>query len=336
MESILKYPIIPKRVYEEYKLERKIQISNTKSLKKLFDYLINDAKLDDKSEKSILAKLILFDFKNYLSHPTIQKDNNSAKALEQRIALIGEGTTSDKFLKKDPDIKVLLEEQDIEKLRVDILQKIASNFREKGDVIFFNSVQNTSYKISIKSLILSNKEINFGAFEWTTLIDGILEDQYKSIGERKNYINLNIDNNIEIAGRGSRSKLISLFKHIQYYNKWEEFINRFSVLFKGVFKEDVLIYLKEFKVFKLYIIDNNTFCNAVINSIENAVNEPKNMILNRWEGNSIRVDRDLLLSHANVIFLENYTDLFDDDLIKNKIQSIENIKYKELINIFKL
>lgn len=335
MDSILKYPIIPRRVYEEYKLERKIQISDTKSFKKLFESLIKDAKLNDKSDKSILAKLIFFDFKNYLSHPVIQKDNNSAKALEQRIALIGEGTTSDKFLKKDPDFKVLLNEQDIEKLRLDILQKIASNFREKGDVIFYNSSRNTSYKISIKSLIVENKEINFGAFEWTTLIDGILEEQYKSIGERKNYINLNINNNIEIAGRGSRSKLISLFKHIQYYNKWNEFIDRFSVLFKGVFKEDILIYMKEYKTFKLYIIDNDTFCNTIINSIKNAINEPKKMILNRWEGNSIRVDRDLLLNHANIIFQENYVDLFDEDLIKNKIQSIENIKYKELIAVFK-
>lgn len=58
MDSILKYPIIPKRVYEEYKLERKIQISDTKSFKKLFEFLIKDAKLNDKSDKSILAKLI--------------------------------------------------------------------------------------------------------------------------------------------------------------------------------------------------------------------------------------------------------------------------------------
>lgn len=162
-----------------------------------------------------------------------------------------------------------------------------------------------------------------------------MDDQYKSIGERKNYINLNINNNLEVAGRGSRSKLISLFKHIQYYNKWNEFIDRFSVLFRGVFKEDILIYMKEYKTFKLYIIENNSFCNAIISTLKNAINEPKNMILNRWEGNSIRVDRDLLLNHANIVFQENYVDLFDEDLIKNKIQSIENIKYKELIAVFK-
>ena len=136
MDNILKFPIIPKRVYEEYKSLKKIQISNTETLKKLLTNLINDSKSNKKKDENILAKLILFDFKNYLSHPVIQKDNNSAKALELRLAIIGEGKTSDTFNKKDPNISVLLSEKNIEKLRLEILNKVASNFREKGDVIF--------------------------------------------------------------------------------------------------------------------------------------------------------------------------------------------------------
>jgi hypothetical protein len=335
MDNILKFPIIPKRVYDEYKLIKKVQISDTTSLKKLLSLLITDSKSSKKKEENILAKLILFDFKNYLSHPVIQKDNNSAKALEQRLAIIGEGKTSDTFNKKDPDISVILSTKNIETLRFDILQKIASNYRDKGDVIFFNSVKNTSYKISIKTLVKTNKEFNFGAFEWTTLVTDILNDEYKKIGERKNEIALEIDGKLEVAGRGSRAKLLSLFKHIQFLGKWDEFLERWKILFEGVFKEDIVVFMKDYKKLSIYVISNEAFCSSVYKSLTNAFINPKGLILNRWEGNSIRMDRDLLLEHTNFTINEEYDNLFDEGLIQNKIQNIENLKYKELINIFK-
>ena len=335
MDNILTFPIIPKRVYDEYKLQKKLQISNTSTLRKMFNNLINDAKSNEKNDVNILAKLILFDFKNYLSHPVIQKDNNSAKALEKRLAIIGEGKTSDTFNKKDPDIAAILDAKNIEKLKQEILQKIASNFRDKGDVIFFDSKKNSSFKISIKSLVKSNKEFNFGAFEWTTLIDGILDENYKKIGERKNEISLIIDGINEVAGRGSRTKLLALFKHIKFLGKWEKFLERWKILFEGVFKEDIIVFIKDYKSLTIHVIDNKAFCNSVFNSLEKVFINPKEMIINRWESNSIRMDRDLLLKNLSFTINEKYEDLFDEDLIQNKIQNIENLKYRELINIFK-
>ncbi|EPB0942943.1 hypothetical protein [Campylobacter upsaliensis] len=56
--------------------------------------------------------------------------------------------------------------------------KIASNRREKADIIFANH-----YAFSVKTLIAKNTEINMGSFEKRVLFDGLRVDNYLS--ERK-------------------------------------------------------------------------------------------------------------------------------------------------------
>lgn len=284
-----------------------------------------------KKETSILAKLILFDLKNFINHPAINKENSTAKALENRIALLGDGKTSDALPKNDPEISVLLSDVEISTLPTVIHKKICSNFREKGDAIFYNSKLNTSYKVSIKSLIESNKEINFGSFEFTSLVKNILDERFQTLGERKSLFREIIENEEIEIGRGSKKQLNGLFRYIKSLNKWDKFIERFEICLKGVFKEDIFIYIKDFKVLKIYIISNQAFTNCVINSLKNYDNNNSKLVITRWEGNSIRMERDLLIENSDFTLVKEFKDCFDDNLIQSKIQDIENIKFESLI-----
>lgn len=330
MDSILKFPIIPEAIYIEYRKLKKTPVSNHESFKKLITALVKDAKSND-TMASKLAKLILFDWKNYINHPAIYKEKSTASALENRIALLGHGNTSDALPKKDALISTLLSKNEYEKLPTEVQAKICSNFREKGDAIFYDSKLNSSYKVSIKSLISDNKEINFGALEFASIIRGILPDEFLALGERTSKINKIIGKREYEIGRGSRQQLGEFFDYIKADGKWEIFLERWKIVFSGIFKEDVIIYIKEHEKLKLYLISNKSFFESIYNSLVNTKDGYSNMIINRWEGNSIRVDRDLLIKHVDFKVEEPFDNFFDETTIKIKMQEIENIKYKKLL-----
>lgn len=330
MDSILKFPVVPESIYIEYRKLKKTPVSNHETFKKLITGLIKDAKSNG-TMASKLAKLILFDWKNYINHPAIFKEKSTASALENRIALLGHGYTSDELPKKDPLISTLLGINEYGKLPIQVQTKICSNFREKGDAIFYNSKLDSSYKISIKSLIPDNKEINFGALEFASFTRGILPDEFLALGERRSKINKTIGKREYEIGRGSRQQLGEFFDYIKADGKWKLFLDRWKIVFSGVFKEDVIIYIKENEKLKLYLISNNSFVQSVFNSLVDTKDGYSNMIINRWEGNSIRVDRDLLIKYADFKVNESFDNFFDENSIKIKMQEMENLKYKKLL-----
>lgn len=330
MDSILKFPVVPESIYIEYRKLKSIPVSNNETFKKLINGMVKDAKSSG-SMSSKLAKLIFFDWKNYINHPAIYKEKSTATALENRIALLGHGYTSDALPKKDPLISALLSKSEYEKLPLEVRAKICSNFREKGDAIFYDSQLNSSYKVSIKSLIADNKEINFGALEFASLIRGILPDEFLALGERRSKINKIIGQREYEIGRGSRQQLGEFFDYIKADGKWQIFLERWKIVFSGIFKEDVIIYIKDHEKLKLYLISNISFVESVYNSLVNTKDGYSNMIINRWEGNSIRVDRDLLIRHVDFKVEESFDNFFDENTIKIKMQEMENIKYKKLL-----
>lgn len=330
MDSILKFPVIPESIYNEYRKLKKTPVSNHETFKRLITGLVKDAK-GNGTLASKLAKLILFDWKNYINHPAIYKEKSTASALENRIALLGHGNTSDALPKKDPLISTLLSKKEYDKLPLEVQAKICSNFREKGDAIFYDSKLNSSYKVSIKSLISDNKEINFGALEFASIIRGILPDEFLALGERRSKINKTIGKREYEIGRGSRQQLGEFFDYIKADGKWKIFLERWKIVFSGIFKEDVIIYIKEHEKLKLYLISNKSFVESVFNSLVDTKDGYSNMIINRWEGNSIRVDRDLLIKHVDFKVEESFDNFFDENSIKIKIQEMENLKYKKLL-----
>lgn len=330
MEAILRYPVIPESIYLEYRKLKQLPVSNHETFTKLIRGLVKDAKADG-TVSAKLAKLIIFDFKNYINHPAIFKEKSTASSLENRIAFLGNGRTSDDLPKENPLISTLLKKEEYEFLPNEVIKSVCSNFREKGDAIFYDPKLNSSYKVSIKSLIPDNKEINFGAFEFTSLIRGILPDNFLSLGERKSKIKEKIENrNFEI-GRGSRQQLGELFDYIKVSGKWELFLERWKIVFSGIFKEDIIIYIKDSNKLKLYLISNKSFVDCVFESLVDTNSGYSKMIINRWEGNSIRLDRDMLIRNVDFCIDEQFESFFDENKIKLKIQDVENIKYNKLI-----
>ncbi len=330
MDSILRFPVIPESIYLEYRKLKRIPVSNHETFKKLITSLVKDAKSNG-TDVSKLAKLILFDWKNYINHPAIYKEKSTASALEIRIALLGFGNTSDALPKRDPLISSLLTKNQYEKLPIEVQAKICSNFREKGDAIFYDSILDSSYKVSIKSLISENKEINFGALEFSSIIRGILPEEFLALGERKSKIIKTVGEREYEIGRGSRQQLGEFFDFIRAVGKWQVFLERWKMVFSGVFKEDVIIYIKEHEKLKLYLISNFSFIESVYKSIVDTEFGYSNMILNRWEGNSIRMDRDLLIKHVDFKVEVSFDEFFDENSIKIKMQEMENLKYKKLL-----
>ena len=136
MDSILKFPVIPKAIYIEYRKLKKTPVSNHETFKKLITGLVRDAKSNG-TMTSKLAKLILFDWKGYINHPAIYKEKSTASALENRIALLGHGNTSDVLPKKDPLISTLLSKNEYDKLPENLYlqgfyEKYASIFHMKS------------------------------------------------------------------------------------------------------------------------------------------------------------------------------------------------------------
>lgn len=180
---------------------------------------------------------------------------------------MGDGRTSDDLPKINPNIDRLLSQEEIEKIPTEIQLKICSNFREKGDLIFYDPRQDSSYKVSIKSLIPENKEINFGAFDFTSLVKGILDDKFLALGERRSKIKVSFNDTDYEIGRGSKAQLSELFQYLNQIGKLEEFFERWEIAFKGVFKKDVLIYIKNYKRLQIYLLSNDDFRRCISDSL---------------------------------------------------------------------
>ncbi|KPE50107.1 hypothetical protein [Chryseobacterium indologenes] len=334
MDKILKFPIIPQSVYERYRAIKRRPVTDSDSMSSLLGNILRDS-LSDNNEASTLAKLILFDLKNYLNHPAIYKEKYTANALETRLALLGDGRTSDDLPKTNPTINILLEEEKIQKIPSEIFTKICSNFREKGDLIFYNPRINSSYKISIKSLVPENNEINFGAFDFTSLVQNILDPAFLALGERRSKLTIlseETQTEFEI-GRGSKAQLQQLFNYVNSIGKLDEFIERWEIVFEGVFKEDIIIYIKDYNKCRMYLLTNADFKRCISDSLRNHWHEFSKSAINRWEGNSIRMDKNVILRYCSFEIDQEFSDFFDESTIVAKFNELENIKATQLVRL---
>ncbi len=280
ISDLILFPHIPEGIYKEYKDRKKVKVTGLSTLSKELERLFRDSKKGDK-----LSQLILFDFYLSINHPSVYKDNITGKRIEQRLSKLFALSTGDEISKENPDIKTLLSVEEIKLFDADVLNLICSNYREKGDLFFFNSANNNIYKLSIKSLVPGNKEINFGAFEFQSTIKSIsgLEDLL-NLQERGRTIKLNIVNEVvDGIGLGSSLQMSKIITYIKSKNKLEEYLLRFKSLLGGVYKDDFLVYIKNNKKFAIYLISNEVFINIILSKVENGF---KNI---RVEGNAIRV-----------------------------------------------
>ena len=333
MDNIINYPIIPLGIYKRYREAKRLAAHDTVSFWSVFKAIVNDCGSGNLLHQR-LARLIVFDLRTRINHPSVFRENTSAKVLEDRIAYLCDGRTGDSLSKKNPNISSLLSDTQILSLpgefRDTICDKVSSNFREKGDVIFYDTTNASAYKVSIKSLIPSNNEVNFGSFEWTSLFYGIF-DEIISLGERTSNLEKTVDGVKYKMGKGSKQQLTNLFKYLVRINKLQDFFDRFEILFRGVFKEDILFYIKDHDVLKIHLMTNNEFVDCVTNSLRNNYDNKRKLVINRWEGNSIRMDRNILLSYCSRNIEIPFSNLVNSAEIIGILHTTESMKEETLL-----
>lgn len=261
---------------------------------------------------------------NFISSDEVAKRKTSARVFEDLLAIICNAEVADTKIRKN-----LIYE--VPNHFVNVKDKIASNRREKADVIFPNN-----YSFSVKTLIAKNDEINMGSFEKRVLFDGLKVDNYLS--ERKSS---------DGAGVGSKPQFLKLLMLIETLSSYKNFRDKFNQMAEFIYSDDLLLAIKNNDKMELYF-----FSGSEIVEIFKAHSKDKNdflNIVNRYEGNSLRIDRNALIAKCTKQILLDFSYLkdsvidlvnqFDYKLHKSYIdyfanQSVKGAILQDLENLF--
>lgn len=215
----------------------------------------------------------------YIVSDNVATRKTSARVFEDLLSILLNGEIADN--KKRKNLK-----DDVPSYFNLSKDKIAGNKREKVDLLFKDD-----YGISLKTLIMKNKEINLGSFEKKVLFDGLNVSEF--LNERKS----------KEIGLGSTPLLKGLLQKIKDDGNYSLFCDRFKNMFNYIFSDDFILAIKNTTQLKLYFFTGQEFTYFLTSRVENIDRFME--IVNRWEGNSIRIDREeLLLSCTRVITLD--------------------------------
>lgn len=263
------------RDYLENKEILKNTTSNIDEIYEFFKYL----SLPESCNK--FNSLYILNYINqYIADDEVAKRKTSARVFEDLLAILFNGIVADKNKRKNiksdvPDYFTLAKD------------KIAGNKREKIDLIFKNN-----YGISLKTLMKDNPEINLGSFEKKVLFDGFGVTEY--LTERKTESD---------TGLGSKPRLKNLLSKLKKKRKYSFFKERFSNMFNYIFADDMILAIKDRGKLSLYFFKGDEFANFVSKKASNI--DKLLTVVNRWEGNSIRIDRtELLESCSRTVVLD--------------------------------
>jgi len=247
-----------------------------------------------------------------ISKETVAKRKTTSRDFEDILAVIFNGVITDEERRfNSNEDKFYLENETITGFAI-------SNKREKADVKIGND-----YFISVKTLMQNNKEINFGSLEKTTLFSGFNIE--KHLNERKGF-------NSEKIGLGSKPRLINLLNEIKNQNQFHKFTQRFTKLIKFVFADDLIILIKDKKKAELYLIKGVDFVNLLIKNSKTP--EKLTSIINRWEGNSVRMNREPIIKIGKKINLD--FNFLDEHIINKLLKTEEKISqyFIEYVNTY--
>lgn len=108
------------------------------------------------------------------------------------------------------------------------------------------------------------------------------------------------------------------------------FKERLIKMYNYIFSDDIIIAIKNDSILKLYFITGDEFCKIISDRIDNI--DLLLEIINRWEGNSIRINREKLLENTKRIIELDFS-----FLNKTVIKSVNEFDYqlhKNYINFF--
>lgn len=312
IRQLITFPLIPEEVYDRVRTSNRFRVRDLETMKSALEHVFSAASRGD-----TLCQLILMDFYLSVNHQNVHKDNSTGRKIETKLSRLFALSTGDDLPRENPNIDVIMDREEQELFDDDVLALVANNYREKGDLFFINSQSNSLYKLSIKSLVPGNNEINFGAFEFLSTFKGlpVLGNPLNNLKERNRQIDFNYYGvQYENLGLGSAQKLRNVWLFIQNIGLEDDYLNRFKILLKAVYKDDFLIYIKDPDSFKIYLIKNEDFIEVILDNVRSGFS---NM---RIEGNGLRVSKiDSFTNKATGRFVFTI-----DNVLPNK-QDIINI-----------
>lgn len=246
-----------------------VTTSNIDTIFNFFQYLANED-----SKKKFNSLYILNYIHSFIASEEVAKRKTSARVFEDLLAIIFNGIVTDSKHRKNlehvvPDYFTLTKD------------KIASNKREKIDLLF-----EKEYGVSVKTLMHDNHELNMGSFERQVLFDGFgVSDYLKERKAEKDGI-----------GLGSRPQLKALLEKIDEKKHYHVFQERLVNMYNFIFSDDMILAIKESTQLRLYFFTGEEFTTLI--SKRAAKIDSLLEVINRWEGNSIRIDREILIANA--------------------------------------
>ena len=276
------------KIIRDYMARKKLlpqNVDNIENIYSFFQYLSSDESKNKFNSLYIMNYIYM-----YIASDEVAKRKTSSRVFEDLLAIIFDGEVTDS--KKRKNIK-----SEVPECFELVQDKLAGNKREKIDLLF-----GESYGVSVKTLMMSNKEINMGSFEKKILFDGFEVTKY--LTERKT------DSDMGLGSKPRLKKLLELLKDNNHYDKFQ---NRFEKMFSFIFSDDIILAIKENEKMYLYFFSGEEFTTLFTSKIGNVDELLK--ILNRWEGNSIRIDRSMLLDSATRMVELDFS-LLNDTVIR--------------------
>ncbi len=288
--NILKI-IIENIKHKDPELDKKINL----------DLIFNFFKKVETDKKRFNYAYLNYFLYNNISKEDVARRKTTSRDFEDVLSIIFNGVITDEEKRGNlNENNFYLENETITGFAV-------SNKREKADVRI-----GEDYFVSVKTLMQNNKEINFGSLEKTTLFSGFGVEKY--LYERKGV-------NSDKIGLGSKPRLLNLLNEIHRQNQYEKFKKRFSDLVSFVFSDDLVILIKDKKKINLYLVKGDDF----IKLLKEYSDTPEKLVsvVNRWEGNSIRMNREPIMKIGKEINLD-FTFL-DTHIIDKLLKTEEKI-----------
>jgi hypothetical protein len=260
--SLIKKYLVSKKVLAN-------SANNIVDMYSFFKYLTSP-----ENKKKFNSLYILNYINQYIVSDGVAKRKTSARVFEDLLAILFGGIVTDSEERKN----LVSEVPKFFNLAKD---KVAGNKREKIDLLF-----GTTYGVSVKTLMQDNKEINLGSFERKVLFDGFGVENF--LVERKSNQNI---------GLGSKPQLLNLLTLLKKNGLYGQFETRFKAMFSYIFSDDMIIAIKDRTKLELYFFSGDEFTSFVNQKTRDI--ELFLSVLNRWEGNSIRIDRTKLLQNCS-------------------------------------
>lgn len=227
------------------------------------------------------AYLTLYIFEKFCKTRDVQTRKTSARDFEDFLSAISGGRLADSTTRHNTNQNNIFVENQF------ITEWVINNKREKADIIYANG-----YKLTVKTLVEVNREVNMGAFEKKALFSELDIVQY--LEER-----ISSNNGI---GLGSKPQLLSLLKRIKAEGNWNKFADRFIAMSDSIFDDDVILFIKSSENPRLFLINSEIFKMKLVECVVSP--ELFIKLINRWEGNNIRMDRGVLVSGIEPIILD--------------------------------